>query len=135
MFTDELREISIVNKHYQVFAMARQIYIYKNWTELFDCLRTQNNEVGIFACASFKGDEERFMIATVSEKSRCSVQIRDYVFKKDLVIGSVFGEENEANYQFLIGDLAIDECGERLFIVNAESTLLKTYSLMDLRHD
>lgn len=41
MFTQDLREIAIVNKHYSVFAMSTQIYIYKNQTELFDCLKTE----------------------------------------------------------------------------------------------
>lgn len=73
MFRSELKEISVVNKHYQVFAMNNLIYIYKNWNELFDSLKTANNERGVFACASFKGDERRFMIATLSDKNKCCV--------------------------------------------------------------
>ena len=33
----------------------------------------------------------------------------------------------------MVGDLAIDEFGETLFVVNSEGNLLKTYSLYDLR--
>lgn len=73
--------------------MTNQIYIYKNWTELFDCVRTATNERGIFSCASFKGDDYRFMIATIDEKTRCGFQIKDYVFNKDLFVDHVFGNE------------------------------------------
>lgn len=134
MFASEIREISIVSKHYQVFAMINQIYIYKNWTELFDCVRTATNERGIFSCASFKGDDHRFMIATIGEKTRCGFQIKDYVFRKDMTVDKVFGD-GQTSPQHIIGDLAIDDFGEKLLVVNAEGTLLKTYSLFEIRTD
>jgi hypothetical protein len=95
MFTSDLRNVHIVNKHYQVFAMTNQIYIYKNWNELFDIVKTSPNDNGIFACASFKADEHRFILSTVGERSRCHVQIKDYVFNKDMNIEKVFGNEEE----------------------------------------
>jgi hypothetical protein len=39
-FTSNVRNLQIVNKHYQVYALNNQIYIYKNWSELYDCLKT-----------------------------------------------------------------------------------------------
>jgi hypothetical protein len=48
--------------------MQGQTYIYKNWTELFDRVKTTcGNERGYFACASFKGDDKRFMLACVAD--------------------------------------------------------------------
>lgn len=95
LFGSSLREIQIVNKHFQVYAMSSQIYLYKSWSELHDRLKTSENDRGVFACSSFKGDDDRFMIATLSEKNRCGIQITDYVFGKSLEIPQVFGEVNE----------------------------------------
>jgi hypothetical protein len=134
MFSSQLRRIEVVNKHYQVFAMEERTYIYKNWAELYDCLKTScGNERGVFACAPFKGDEQRFIVAALSDKSRCCVQIKDYVFARDFQVEGIFGDE-ETNAQHTVGDLAIDEFGETLLVVNSEGTLLKTYSLYDLRN-
>ena len=97
MFGSEIKDMQIVNKHYQVFSMHDRTYIYKNWTELYDCVKTSSgNERGIFACASFKGDEHRFMIATLSDKSKCQVQIKDYVFGKELTVANIFGDDQDS---------------------------------------
>lgn len=57
------------------------------------------------------------------------------MFKNDLKVDSVFGEEDNTNPQYMVGDISIDDFGETIFIVNAEGTFLKTFSLMDLRYD
>ena len=100
-----------------MFALKTQIYIYKN-RELFDCVKTAQNDKGIYSCATFKDDESRFMIATLSEKSVCSLQIRDFTFDKDYHIENVFGEDDKDTSN-QVGDLVIDDFGERLFTINA----------------
>ena len=75
--------------------MTNQIYMYKNWNELFDRLKTSENQRGIFACSSFKGDDDRFMIATLTERSKCGVQIKDFVFDKSMEILKIFGDGDE----------------------------------------
>jgi hypothetical protein len=134
-FGSELRQIQIINKHYQVFAMDQKTYIYKNWAELYDCVKTScGNERGVFACAAFKGDEQRFIIASLSDTSKCNVQVKDYVFGRELKVANIFkDDDDQSNSQYTVGDLAIDENGETLLIVNSDGTLLKTYSLYDLR--
>jgi hypothetical protein len=88
------------------------------------------NEKGIFSCATFKDDESRLIIATLSDKSLCSVQIRDYTFDKDFLLENVFGEDQTIDQ---IGDVVLDNCGERILISNSTGTQLKTYSIYDLR--
>jgi hypothetical protein len=66
--------------------MAAQIYLYKNWMELYDRLKTWNNPRGLFACSSFNGDSDRFMIATIDERNGCGIQVKDYVFNKSIEI-------------------------------------------------
>jgi hypothetical protein len=34
------------------------------------------------------------MVATLSEKSTCGIQIRDFTFKKDFAIEKIFGEDD-----------------------------------------
>ena len=52
----------------------------------------------MFSCASFKGDEHRFMIATLMQRNRCSVMVRDYVFNRDLQIPNVFLGGGSSSY-------------------------------------
>ena len=92
-FVQDVKHIQLVNRHFQIFALASQVYVYKNWTEIFDCLRTAPNERGTFACASFQGDEHRFILITIGEKSKCQVQIKDYVLARDFTIDEVFGDD------------------------------------------
>jgi hypothetical protein len=42
-------------------------------------------------------------------------------------------EDDSSSPQHAVGDVAIDDFGETLFVVNAEGTFLKTYSIYDLR--
>ena len=67
--------------------------------------------------ATFKADDLRLILATIGEKSQCSVQIKDFAFQREFVIENIFGEK-EDNQQNLIGDILIDDFGERLFVVN-----------------
>lgn len=48
-------------------------------------------------------------------------------------ITKIFGEGDEPEHQ--VGDVAIDDFGQTLLVVNAEGTYLKSYSIMDLRYD
>ena len=90
MFTQPIREFSIVSNSYQIFALKNQIYVYRT-RELHDCIKTSSNEKGIYSCATFKGDDLRLIIATLGEKSVCSVQIKDFTFEKDFLIENIFG--------------------------------------------
>lgn len=91
MFSQPIRELSIINKNYQAFALQNQIYIYSK-RDLYDCIKTASNEKGIFSFATFKDDDHRLILATISEKSQCSIQIRDFTFDKDFIIENVFGD-------------------------------------------
>jgi hypothetical protein len=131
MFASEIKEMTILNKFYQAFALRNQLYIY-NKRDLFDCIKTANNEKGIFSFATFSNDDHRLIVATLSEKSLCGLQIRDFTFKKDFTIEKIFGEI-EDKLECQIGDVHIDDFGERLFVVNGNGIFLKTYSVFDLR--
>jgi hypothetical protein len=115
--------------------MTNQIYLYKNWTELFDRLKTAPNERGVFTCAPFLGDEHRFMVASIGEKKRTSVQIKDYVFNKTIEIPAVFGDDDESNLSNMVGDVSLDEFGETILVVNEQAMFIRRYSIMDLRFD
>jgi len=72
------------------------------------------------------------MVATISDSSRCSVQLRDYVFDKELLVPNIFGQDqNDASE--IVGDVCLDKEGFTLFIVNVNGTHLKTYSVYKLR--
>lgn len=72
------------------------------------------------------------MIATLSERTRCDFVIKDYVFDKEMNVEGPFGtDQNEPKER--IGSIVMDEEGERVFVVNGDGTLLKTYSIFDIR--
>lgn len=52
MFNSNVKDMSIINKHYQAFALKNQIYLYKK-RDLFDCIKTSNNEKGLYSFATF----------------------------------------------------------------------------------
>ena len=107
--------------------------MYRNWSELFDCLKTTpGNERGIFSCATFRGDEHRFMLATLSDVSKCSIQLKDYIFDKELLLSDVFGNDQN-DPSDAVGDLCLDEEGHKIFLINLNGTHLRTYSVIDLR--
>eukprot|EP00347_Sterkiella_histriomuscorum_P017967 403347293 len=131
MFNTQVKDMSIINKHYQSFALKSQIYLYKK-RELFDCIKTSDNEKGLYSYATFQADDLRLILATLSEKSRCSIQVKDFSFKSDYQIENIFGD-NQEKQEHQIGDILIDDFGERLFVVNFQGIFLKTYSISDLR--
>jgi hypothetical protein len=106
----------LLNRHYQAFALRNSLYLYRK-RELVDCLKTAPNDRGIFSFATFKGDEHRLMLATLAEKSRCSLQLKDYTFNKEFLLENIFGD-NQDQLQCVIGDVLLDDFGERLFMVN-----------------
>ncbi|CDW91584.1 UNKNOWN [Stylonychia lemnae] len=131
MFSTQIKDVQIVNRHYQAFALKNQMYIYKG-RDLFDCIKTADNDKGLFSFATFKADDLRLILATISEKSQCSLQIKDFAFQREFMIDNVFGEKEDAQ-QNLIGDILLDDFGERLFVVNYQGILLKLYSIFELR--
>lgn len=72
------------------------------------------------------------MLATVSEVSKCSIQLKDYIFDKELQVPNVFGQDQNDPAE-LVGDLCIDEEGQKLFVINLNGTHLRTYSVLDIR--
>ena len=82
-------DIKQVNRLYQVYALKNALYIYQQ-KELFDIINTAENLKGLFSMTTF--DEDRFMVATISEKSVTSVQIREYPSYTTYEIENVFGE-------------------------------------------
>jgi len=48
--------------------LKNQVYIYKG-RELFDCIKTTDNDKGLMSYATFKADDLRLILATLGEKS------------------------------------------------------------------
>ena len=60
--------------------------------DLVDCVKTADNLKGLCSYATFSADDYRLIMATLSEKSKCSIQIKDYTFKCEYEVENVFGD-------------------------------------------
>lgn len=58
-------------------------------------IKTADNQKGLFSCETFRDDDDRLILATISEKSLTSVQIKDYTSYADYEITNIFGEAND----------------------------------------
>ena len=58
--------------------------------------------------------------------------IKDYVIQNDFTIDEVFGDDQK-DLKDTIGDIRIDDNGDRILIVNTNGTHLRTYSMRDVR--
>ena len=71
-FKDELLDIQLVNRFYQCYSTNSQVYIYKQ-RDLHDIVKTAPNPKGLFSCETFRDDDDRLILATISDKSVTSV--------------------------------------------------------------
>ncbi len=87
MFVQPLASISVATKNFQLYCLPQQLYVYKNWHDLHDCLKTGDNPLGLHCYAGFGGrDEERFIVGSIAESKAMSIMIRDYLFQKDIMV-------------------------------------------------